>query len=288
MSFISQGEVEFIRNGVLLNCRSDGRQRLDLHSIELINQPISHCNSSLTLKHSQSETEIIFGLTCEIESVDINSPLEGLITCSVDCSQMSISDVTNTAKSLDAQSYQFSTIVEKLVKKHLDLTQLCIIPNEQCWHIYIGIVVLNSSSGSLIDLLSIGVYSVLNQLILPSIEVTTDLETNEQVIDIDEDKIGKQIICDDLPIIVTLNSISGQLVADSSIDESECSDSAISCSVLSNHAVVGIEKSGSGVLHTSLLKNIRSVASTVANQRFQCIMQYLQSSLFQQTNEIGR
>lgn len=130
----------------------------------------------------------------------------------------------------------------------LDLSQLCIIPGQNVWHLYVD-VLITEHGGSIFDAISIAALAAFQTTRIPN----TILQENENVMDFTLDSETKPLIgVDKLPTCVTINKIGRGFVVDATVQEEECAETKLHVFVR-NEAICGIYKAGDGALEPSLL-----------------------------------
>lgn len=90
--------------------------------------------------------------------------------------------------------------------RSFDLSQLCIIPGKQCWHVYVDVLVL-SNGGNLLDAMCITVKAALSSTVVPNIDIVIG-DSGQQEIAISDDPFNtKNLDVASVPICVSLNRV---------------------------------------------------------------------------------
>ena len=81
---LSIAEKDFIRVGVDLNVRSDGRKRLDYRHFSVETGVLPQTNGSCRVQMNHDRTEILVGVKVEVTPIDSLTPKVGHISCNVE------------------------------------------------------------------------------------------------------------------------------------------------------------------------------------------------------------
>ncbi|KAG1673135.1 Exosome complex component RRP45 [Nymphon striatum] len=142
---ISNGEREFIQEGVLQDRRIDGRHSHEFRNLEIVfGSNYGCCQVSL------GKTRAIAQVSSEVVSPQASRPSEGVLFVSVELSPMAAPEF-EPGKPSDA-AVEVSRIVERCIRdsRCVDLESLCIITSSQVWQIRVDVHVINHE-GNLTD-----------------------------------------------------------------------------------------------------------------------------------------
>jgi exosome complex component RRP42 len=155
---LSEGEKLFIIHSVSDNCRTDGRKCLEYRKIDLETDVISGCHGSCHVRIGK--TDLLVGVKLQIDEPADETPDEGRIEFSADCS-------ANASPVFEGRGGQeiandVIAILSNSISPAIDRKGLCLIPEKAVWLISIDILILEfSSKANLIDASGIGVKAAL-------------------------------------------------------------------------------------------------------------------------------
>jgi len=261
MSSISSTERKYITEGIAQDVRNDGRQRIDYRHFGLKTGVVPHANGSARI--TLDTTDVIVTVMLEVGVPEANTPDEGRIMCSVDC----------TAGSGEFEKTQFtnsllSSQLQKIIadSNSIDAEKLCIIPGEQCWIVYIDALVLDSS-GSLLDSISICTRAAFFDTKIPAISVVPGDDPRSLAIEVNDDPYECQSIdYTKLPVIVSLTKIGSSFIIDATAEEEVCMSTRLSVGINQEGNVCGMEKNGPGGVAPTTLLDMLKCASYVGKQ----------------------
>merc|ERR1712136_462769 len=135
---LSEAERTFIIHGVQDDLRVDGRTRDDFRHLELETGVVSNTNGSARVR--LGETDVLVGVKAELGEPNPSAPRHGRLEFFVDCSANATpefegrggEELANQIAKFLHQAYSSSD--------SLNLTDLCVLPNLQCWVLYIDIL----------------------------------------------------------------------------------------------------------------------------------------------------
>ncbi|CAC5389988.1 RRP42 [Mytilus coruscus] len=143
----------------------------------------------------------------------------------------------------------------------VDLQKLCIIPKQQCWILYIDILLLECG-GNLFDAASVAVKAALFDLKIPRVTVTQDEGHVE--LEISDDPYDVQTVdVKSSPCIVTLSKIGHCHVVDASQKEEACCLARLMLGVSEHGTITGMKKEGSGSLDPSSIDDMLDTGKRV-------------------------
>jgi len=251
---LSHSERLFIKKGVELNVRTDGRSRMDYRFFTVKTGVIPHANGSCRLKLGR--TDVLVSVKAELTKPETESPNLGKLICSVDCTRSSVLEGEEALKNLNIN---LTSGISRLLceSKTLDLTSLCVIKGKQVWFLYIDAMVLDIG-GNLLDAISMASYAALSSTKLPKVTVVTGEEEDETEIDVSDDPLDSKplVDVDKLPITVSLAKIGSGFVVDGTAEEEQCMSASLSVSVNKMAQICGIHKSGPGGISPTALQEM--------------------------------
>jgi len=211
-------------------------------------------------------TDVIVAVTADITPTDWSRPDEGIVLCSVELAA-SFSAVGG-ASSLLLLPTELKAALESLFvrSRAFDTRQLCILRGEQCWTLYIDVLVL-SADGSLLDAAALATKAALLATKLPAVAVSTANVGSGQPVEVtltDEPPTRLQST-ERLPLCVTLHSFnrSAHFVLDARADEEAAAEWRLSVGVAEDGRVVSVEKGGRGAATQSMVAKMMAAARKV-------------------------
>ncbi|KAI9472368.1 MAG: ribosomal protein S5 domain 2-type protein [Benjaminiella poitrasii] len=260
---VSPAEKSYIEQGVLSDCRGDGRARFEYRHLVLETGLLSQASGSARCRLGDSD--VLVGIKVEIGEVDPTRPKQGRIICNVECSPSASQQFEG--RGADEINNTLTLALDRLLngpQSGLDLESLCIIPNQQCWIIYIDAMVMDAA-GNLLDCIVMTTRATLHNTRVPKTQLI-DLEDGnvefEIIDDVEEAEPLKD--CVNLPVTVSLYKIGERYVIDPTSLEELCSQLTLTVSVNRFGQVCGIKKSGGGSLEPTLLNEMITTATTLA------------------------
>ncbi|OMH78922.1 Exosome complex exonuclease RRP42 [Zancudomyces culisetae] len=229
---ISVSETDYIIKGVEANLRTDGRGNLDLREINLTTGVISQTYGSARGRIGSlgRGTEIIVGIKAEIGNwIPGEKENVGKIVCNVEISPIANQSFgTRTAEDLNVE---LTNIVSNCLdgpQSGLDLEQLCIIPKQAYWILYVDAMVL-SYEGNIIDPLFYTIRAAFSDVRIPKVVVESVLDEDTKV-----EHLAYEIVDDpsavteikgwqDIPLSVTFYKIGKKYVVDTIPEEENIS-----------------------------------------------------------------
>ncbi|GAB6033583.1 hypothetical protein CHUAL_013586 [Chamberlinius hualienensis] len=255
---LSEGEKTFILHGVQENFRIDGRSQCEYRPMELETDIVSNTNGSARLK--LAKTDIVVGIKAELEAPLLDKPDMGKIEFFMDCSAIATPEFEGRGG--ENLALEVCSTLKRAYQNCdcLDLKSLCIIPKEQCWTVYVDILVLECG-GNLFDAVSLAVKAALYSTRISNVSVTVD-ENGQTELELSDDPFDvKRLIVSDVPCLVTLTKIGNCFVVDPSLEEEACSVSSLVVGVSQSGKIHVTKKVGSGSLHPeSILEAIETAA----------------------------
>jgi exosome complex component RRP42 len=164
----------------------------------------------------------------------------------------------------------------------LDLENLCIIPGQQCWVIYIDAMVMDAA-GNLLDCIVMTTRAALYNTRIPKTEIQ-DLGDGDFEFEVVDDVEDAEPIkgWENLPISVTLYKIADRYIIDPTILEELCSKVTLTVGVNKEGLVCGIQKGATGSIDPSLLTEMIQTATTLAKP----LIENLDAKLLDEDNQV--
>lgn len=260
---LSEAEKAFIHHGVQADLRVDGRPRLSYRPILVETGLVSNASGSARLRLANSD--VLVGVKVELDTPAPDRPSEGRLEFFVDCSANATpefegrggEDLANEISRFLHRAYSAGA---------LNLGDLCVLPGQQCWVLYIDILILECG-GNLFDAVSLAVKAALHSTRIPSVRVAA-MDGGEPELELSDDPFDtKRIDTINAPCIVTLSKIGNHFVIDPTVEEESCSSASLLVSVTAQQNVTAVRKVGSGSLHpdtlTTMLQTGREVGSSL-------------------------
>jgi len=263
MSILSLSEAErtFIIHGVQDDLRADGRHRDDFRHLELETGVVSNTNGSCRLR--LGETDLLVGVKAELGEPHPATPRRGRLEFFVDCSANAAPEFEGRGG--DQLASEISNILYNSVcgVGTLDTTKLGVIPGEQCWILYVDIVVLECG-GNLIDSVSIAVKAALFDAKVPRVRVKIDAETETKEVELSDDPHDCLTLdVTQVPLLVTTCKIGHGHVIDATREEEACSLARVVTGVRGDGNLSHVRKAGRGALDPKSVVEMTSAAQKV-------------------------
>ncbi|XP_046592700.1 exosome complex component RRP42 isoform X1 [Neodiprion lecontei] len=265
-TLLSLAEKTFIVHGVDDNYRTDGRNRSEYRPMEVETKVLPHTSGSARLR--LANTDILVGVKAEVDTPYPDNPNEGKLEFFVDCSANATpafegkggdnlgTEISNTL----TLAYQSSHV--------LDLTTLCILPQQKCWKLYVDVLILQCD-GNLFDAVALAVKAALYSAQIPKVTTATldggkaDIQLSDDPFDCVKLDVGS------FPVLVTLCKnftfiqIGENCVVDPTSEEEECSAASIVVAVMPNGRITSVVKTGYGSLQPSTLVKTLELAKDI-------------------------
>ncbi|KAK6178478.1 hypothetical protein SNE40_013264 [Patella caerulea] len=243
----SEAEKTFILHGIQdkFPCREDGRGCEDYRHMEIETGVVSNTSGSARLR--LANTDILVGVKAELGVPSPEKPDSGCIEFFVDCSANATPEFEGRGG--EELATEISTVLSRCYDNSgcLDLKSLCIIPKQQCWILYIDVLLLECG-GNLFDAASIGVKAALYNTRIPN--VTVNQEDDEMEIELSDDPYDvNRLDISSSPCIVTLSKIGHYHVVDASQKEEACCLARLMMGVTAKGTISALKKEGWGSLN---------------------------------------
>lgn len=261
---VSESEKLYVLHGVRDDFRVDGRGRKDLRPIVLETDIVTHASGSAHLRLANSD--VLVGVKAELDTPGADAPDEGRVEFFVDCSANATPEfegrggeelATDVSRTL-ARAYGKSSGA-------LNLKDLCLLPGQQCWILYVDILILECG-GNLFDAVSMAVKAALYSTLIPRVSVSS-VDGGQPELELSDDPYdGQRLedILDKAPVLVTLCRIGNHCVVDPTPEEEACSSASLVMGVNPAGKVTTLRKFLPGCFHQETLSEAMQVGCSVA------------------------
>ncbi|KAJ5067102.1 exosome complex component rrp42 [Anaeramoeba ignava] len=283
MDRLSFSEQCFIIQGIKDNIRNDARTRLDYRYFSIETGILPQTNGSSRLR--LAGTEIVVGIKTEIGEPLKESPNDGRIEVSVECTFS-----TSERRSKEVLNQEITAMMQKIYSggKAIDLTNLSILKEKKCWILYIDVLVLRSD-GNLFDGVSLAIKAALFNTRIPKVQVVPGERSGEIEIEVFDEQQSEKINIKNVPICVTISQVSGFVVIDTTVYEELCIDSSLVVAIDSSSNLFGIRKYGNdGIESSSLIEiiNLASKAGQNLHARLDSLLQFEEKNRIQNSLDL--
>ncbi|RAL44268.1 unnamed protein product [Cuscuta campestris] len=265
---LSFGEKNFIRDGIGLDLRTDGRKQLAYRRIYVETGVIPQASGSARVKIGA--TDVIVSVKAELGKPSSRHPDKGKVSIFVDCSPTA--DPMFEGRGGDELGAELSMTLQRCLLggkngegAAIDLSSLSVVQGKVCWDLYIdGLVV--DSDGNILDALGAAIKAALSNTCIPSVHVSADASSNEQPeVDVsDEDFV--QFDTSNVPVIVTLTKVGRHCIVDATTEEESQMSSAVSISVNRKGHICGLSKRGGAALDPAVIFDMINKARVVGDE----------------------
>ncbi|KAJ1676956.1 hypothetical protein EV182_007178 [Spiromyces aspiralis] len=247
---LSPAERDYITKGVEKNIRSDGRTRSDWRDIQLRTSLVSQANGSARcrLGNLGFGTDILVGVKAEIGQWVPGEPEDtGRIVCNVECSPSAMQEFEG--RGADEINLELSQMLDRFLNGSsggIDFKQLCIIPKQAYWVLYVDALVLDYD-GNLTDALFMTTRAALSDTRLPKVvveSITDDDGVVQQEFEIVDDPDASEPVrgSHNIPVTVTLYQVGRQYIVDAGLQEELCTRAKLTVAVNRHGELCGIQK----------------------------------------------
>ncbi|RNA15649.1 D-3-phosphoglycerate dehydrogenase [Brachionus plicatilis] len=256
---IAEQIVKFVKFGKLEGgdeLRLDGRAPNDYRPIKVEFNKINNSYGSCQL--ILGDTKVIAAVKAELDTPDAFTPDFGKLDFFVDCSANAAPEFQGRGGEQIAS--QIVNILSNLFSpKNFDLTQLNIVSGKKCWHLYVDIVLLESS-GNLYDACALATKLALARARFPRLATKSDDEGQIEIDFADEDEEAMQLNVDNLPHSVSVCKIGNNYVVDSDLKEESVTKVRITFGFDDKGNIRYTSKDGFGSLDPDSLYSIVDIA----------------------------
>lgn len=260
---VSEAEKVYVLHGVQEDIRVDGRRRGDLRPLMVESDLVTHTSGSAHLR--LANTDILVGVKAELDSPSPDSPSEGRLVFSVDCSANATpefegrggDDLATEISRLLSRAYGHSSV--------FDLGQLGVLKGSQCWVLYIDILILECG-GNLFDAVSMGVKAAMYSTRIPNVKVTA-VDGGEPEMELSDDPYdGKRLELSNAPVLVTLTRIGNHCIVDPAPEEEACASACVVMGVTPSGKVTAVRKTGAGSFHFETMAEALKMGTVVGRE----------------------
>ncbi|KAI9906120.1 hypothetical protein PsorP6_013454 [Peronosclerospora sorghi] len=271
---VSATEKKYIVDGVALNVRADGRDRLSYRSLSLETSVLVQSHGSARVSLEASGTDVLASVKLEVGAPAPDAPKAGILHVAVSCCPSISAKLYGRA--VDELNVELSQLLTRLLCTcpTSELETYCIVPGESVWHIAIDVMVFESS-GNLPDIISMAIYAALNDTIVPSVR-PVGVEGEHKSIEVDVDPAaGTLLMAQHWPICVTLSKVGDYFLTDPLQEEELCTSAQISVAVTPDGRVCGVQKSGSGAIEMEEMQQMIDEACARSKELFNLLQHAL-------------
>jgi exosome complex component RRP42 len=211
--------------------RSDGRKLNDYRPIKFEFNVISKANGSASVRIG--DTYVLVGIKAEIGKPFPDTPDEGVLI--VNSEFVPLASPQFEAGPPDENSIELARVIDRGLRHGgaVDFKDLCIIPNEKAWMLWVDIYVLDHGG----DLFDATALASMAALIVTKIPVVT-VEGSQVVVH--EERRPLKIA--DYPISVTINKIGNYLLLDPALEELEFVEARLTLFTNSKGEICAVQK----------------------------------------------
>ena len=234
----------------------DGRDRSALRPFSLEYDVIPSSHGSVRIR--MDKTDVIVVVKAELGQPDADEGENlGIVNINVDCS----TNMTGQFERGEGErlSVSLTSLLETVLIKSgaFPRHKLCIVAGKICWILNIDVLV-NSSSGNLLDVIALGVKAVLRATVIPHITVTrkavdseggSSTKNDDLHIEVSNDPNQSHTLSDWdklIPYVVSICRIGNRLIADPTLQEEMCVQSKLAMAFNDSSRLLGTFKLGSG------------------------------------------
>ncbi|XP_018304213.1 exosome complex exonuclease RRP42 isoform X2 [Mycetomoellerius zeteki] len=271
----------YMKYNRMLNLRNDGRSRYQYRPIEIESKLMKHTHGSARLRIGNI-TDVLVGVKLEIDTPFAERPDEGKLEFFVDCSANATPAFEG--KGGDDLATEISNVLSMAYQTPdaFDLKQLCIIPHQKCWKMYVDILILQCG-GNLFDAVGAAVKAALYNTEIPRV-ITATLDGGEPDIQVSDDPYDCiKLDVTNYPVVLTVCKIGDNFVIDPTSEEESCSTASILMSVMPNGKVTSVVKLGYGSLLPNTLIKMLQVGKDISFKLNEALMKGLEEE-----NKLGK
>ncbi|GMH37262.1 hypothetical protein BSKO_05135 [Bryopsis sp. KO-2023] len=275
---MSAGEIEYVREGVELGLREDGRHCHEYRPVRAEMGNIPQATGSARIQIGG--TDVVVGVKVELGIPDPFHPDCGKIEFSVDFSPCGSPDFEGAEG-----EQKGGGIAQALARAWklgpdgkacgVDLNPLGIISGKTCLVIYVDSMVLNTG-GNVLDAISFGARVALFNMPIPHVEVSYEEGSNIPEIEVDDDpERCLTLDASSSPVFITVGQIGKQFVVDMSAMEEICAPVTLNVAVNSKGNVCGISKNGLEPMHPTIVQEMTETAQRLGNKVINSLDEFL-------------
>ncbi len=243
--------------------RADGRKFNEYRKIEIEIGVVSKAEGSARVKIGN--TQVIAGIKMDISEPYPDTPDEGVMTTAAELIPLASPDFEAGPPQEDA--IELARVVDRGIRESeiIDVDQLCIIPREKVWMIFIDIHILDYD-GNLFDAASLASLAALMTTKVPIERLKTSLELFKEKLPPTEKKIIEKYLDDhtidfplplrEPPISCTSVKYNGVVVMDPSLDEEQIAEARLTVATDQNGDIRAMQKGLSGSFNRDEIKKV--------------------------------
>ncbi|KAI2653096.1 Exosome complex component RRP42 [Labeo rohita] len=182
-----------------------------------------------------------------------------------------------------------NTLYKVFNNRHsVDLRSLCICPGENCWVLYVDVLLLQCD-GNLFDAISIAIKAALFNTRIPKVHISEDEEGVKEIELSDDPYDCMRLNVENVPCIVTLCKIGQRYVVDATLQEKACSVASLLISVTHKGMVTCVRKMGGGSLDPESIFEMTEAGKRVGKALHAPLIELLQKeeSLGKKRQKVG-
>ena len=243
---LSDAEKDYIRNGVDMDIRGDGRTNYSFRAVSIEDQILPHVHGSAKVSVGNF-TDILCSLKISVGEPRVDTKSQGILDVSVDISQHT--NVKIDERQLMDYGNSLAETLQSLLEgsESLNLEELCIIEGKYCWVLHVDILVLQYD-GSILDTASMAILNALNRAKLPMTKKIIGESGLEEDFEISGDlQDSVSINISKVPLCITVVKIGSCLVIDPTNAELLCASGQLVIAIDENGVCCGIHKLLGGV-----------------------------------------
>eukprot|EP00042_Codosiga_hollandica_P034704 m.246739 g.246739 ORF g.246739 m.246739 type:complete len:292 (-) comp54475_c0_seq2:359-1234(-) len=147
----------------------------------------------------------------------------------------------------------------------LNLPSLCIVPGRYIWVIYVDIVILECSSGNIVDCIGLAAKAALLTATIPVVELTGNGVDEPLDFELSDDPHAVQKLpAANFPLFVTMTKIGSFFVVDATAEEDSCVHTNVLLAVNPQGNICALQKTGHGAVAPGLLLEMMAVGRATA------------------------
>jgi len=263
VALLSSAEKDFVRAGVAVGVRPDGRECLESRgfSVQLGVVPNAHGSAVVQC----GGTRVVVGVKAEFAAMDRAAPRKGRIEAAVTCS--ATASPLFEGRAGEEVSAELSFVLNRMLSDGLGAAayEQLHISDDLCWHLYADAVVLQHD-GSLLDCASMAIHAALADTLVP----LTTLGKNEDGsvhVEIHDSRTAPVLDMAHVPLFITLAQVGQGVVADALAAEEACAAARLSIGVSEAGRVAATHKADGRALNPTLVSQMLKAACKLGVSR---------------------